>query len=280
MLGGGLMSEIIQKSPALTPAEADELAGHEAVIESGLQTFMDVGNRLAMVRDKRLYRADYATFEDYCTRRWHFSGRRARQLIDAASVVYALPAGTIVPLTESQARQLGGLSPNDAAEVMRLAHYETGGGVTAKAITAARERVHERCYPYREHELIALFPWDQWVVDGIAEGLDRDRDPGRPDQLTPGSASAVLAEVCPIVLSADGTTIIDGRLRYAAYRKAGIRPRFTRWPHATSIWTAPDDDMQTIWDFIAGMHLLRTHLTEGQRAFVAVELAQRSGERA
>ena len=43
------------ESDAWTAAAAEELAGHEAAIERGLNTFIDVGLRLAAVRDKRLY---------------------------------------------------------------------------------------------------------------------------------------------------------------------------------------------------------------------------------
>lgn len=259
---------------AMTLRDREKLAQHEEAITRGLQTFLDVGSRLADIRDKRLYRDQDTTFEAYCERRWGFSDRRARQLIDAAGMVAALPTGTIVPVTESQARELSGLSPDDAAEVMRLAHRDTAGRVTAAAIAVARDTVTARCYPYREHPVTALLPWDQWVVDAIAEQLDRDRDPARPDQLKAGSVSANLSDGHAMVLSADGATIIDGRHRYAAYRKAGIEPRFRRWPHATSIWTAPDDDEEHILTFIVSVNLRRQHLTEDQRAVIAAKLAE------
>jgi hypothetical protein len=263
----------------LSVAEADELAEHEAVIECGLKTFIDVGLRLATVRDERLYRGGYATFEEYCEGRWNFSDRRARQLIDAAGMVAALPTGTIVPVTESQARELVGLSPDDAAEVMRLARAETGGKITAKAITAARERVSERCYPYREHKYIACLPWDQSVVDAIAEHLDRDRDQllrdiADPDQ-PPQSLSGFLRIAYPIVLSSDGSIIIDGRLRYAAYRKAGIKPCFTRWPVRP---VSPGrreltDDDDSIGAYVIAMNLTgRMHHTKDQKVMIGVEL--------
>jgi hypothetical protein len=193
-------------------------------------------------------------------------------------VVAALPAGTIVPVTESQARELAGLSPDDAAEVMRLAHSQTGGKVTANAIAAARERVTERCYPYREHPFIATIPWDQDVVDVIAARLDRDRerllaDIANPDQ-PPQALSVFLRCAYPIVLSADGTTIIDCRLRYAAYRKAGIEPCFTRWPVRP---VSPGrvklvDDEESIYRFIWSMNLCRQSYTKDQQAMISVEL--------
>lgn len=246
--------------------EANELAEHEAVIERGLKTFIDVGTRLAAVRDNRLYRGDYATFEAYCEGRWSFSDRRARQLIDAATTVAALPTGTIVPVSESQARELSGLNLEDAVEVMRIAHSGSNGKITAKGIAAARQMVTQRCYPYQEHTVIGFFPWDQTVVDAIADHLNRDRsqllvdveNPGDPPQ----SISGFLRIAYPIALSADGTTIIDGRLRYAAYRKAGIKPCFKR------IDAGADDD--AIIDYILALNLYRQHLNEGQRAMVAV----------
>lgn len=49
----------------LTTAEADLLEQAEAVIERGIKTFIEVGEALAQVRDNRLYRADFATFEPH-----------------------------------------------------------------------------------------------------------------------------------------------------------------------------------------------------------------------
>lgn len=272
------MRETTADTEPMTLRDRDELVQHEAAITRGLQTFLDVGSRLADIRDKRLYRDQDTTFEAYCERRWGFSDRRARQLIDAAGMVAALPTGTIVPVTESQARELAGLSPDDAAEVMRLAHQNTAGKVTAAAIAVARDTVTARCYPYREHPVTALLPWDEWAVDAIAEQLDLDRDPVRPDQLKAGSVSADLSDVHAIVLSADGATIIDGRHRYAACRKAGIKPKFRRWPNATPIWTARGDDEEHILAFIASANLRRQHFTEGQRAGIAAKLAEAVAE--
>src|SRR5215203_6090051 len=76
----------------------DEL---ESIIERGLETFIEVGQALAEIRKKKLYRETHESFEAYCKERWHFSGRRGRQLMAAAKV------GTVVPVrTEAQAREL------------------------------------------------------------------------------------------------------------------------------------------------------------------------------
>lgn len=115
------------------------LATAEAVIARGLNTFIEVGNALRRIRDERLYADDYGTFEDYCGKRWGFTDRRARQIMDSAEIVAALPTGTIVPVTESQARELTGLDPDTAADVMDLA--ASSGKVTAATIRDARNDI-------------------------------------------------------------------------------------------------------------------------------------------
>jgi hypothetical protein len=86
-------------------AEAQRLAELEVVIERGLQTFVEVGNALAEVRDKRLYRQTHRTFELYCRERWGFSRQHAYRQMYAARLVSMSPTGDI-PATERQARAL------------------------------------------------------------------------------------------------------------------------------------------------------------------------------
>lgn len=119
---------------------SQRLAEAEAIIERGLGTFMDVGNALARVRDERLYRGTHGNFEDYCRARWAMSRKRAYDLMSAAETVEALsPIGDILPTTESQARELTGLPPAVAAEVMQAA--ADSGKVTAASIRDARNDI-------------------------------------------------------------------------------------------------------------------------------------------
>lgn len=97
----------------LTTYERTELDRHEAVIQQGLNTFVDVGNALAAIRDSQLYRASYKTFEDYCRDRWGISRIHAFRMIEAASVAdNLLPLGNI-PTSERQARPLTSLEPDE-----------------------------------------------------------------------------------------------------------------------------------------------------------------------
>ncbi len=74
----------------LSDGETGRLAELEAVVERGLQTFVEVGEALGEIRDQRLYRATHRTFEEYCRDRWGFVASRARQLIAAAETVTAV----------------------------------------------------------------------------------------------------------------------------------------------------------------------------------------------
>jgi hypothetical protein len=70
----------------LTGAETERLAVLEATVDAGVQTFIDVGNALAEIRDSRLYRQTHARFADYLRERWDMSRAQGYRLIDAASV--------------------------------------------------------------------------------------------------------------------------------------------------------------------------------------------------
>lgn len=71
----------------LDRGERETLENCERVIQSGMDTFMEVGGALTVIRDQRLYRASHKTFEEYCREKWDMTGRRARQLCAAAGVV-------------------------------------------------------------------------------------------------------------------------------------------------------------------------------------------------
>jgi hypothetical protein len=93
--------------PGLTTAEKEVLANCERVVNAGLETFVEVGQALMTIRDRRLYREKYTTFEDYCVTRWRLSSSRARQLIKASQVVANVESVTGVTLeNEAQARAL------------------------------------------------------------------------------------------------------------------------------------------------------------------------------
>jgi hypothetical protein len=107
----------------LSDIEQTELAEQETIIERGLETFVEVGAALMHIRESRLYRAEYATFEDYCQDRWGMVASRARQLIGAAQVAGNLESVTTGngPASERQTRPLTSLEPDDQRLAWQLA---------------------------------------------------------------------------------------------------------------------------------------------------------------
>ena len=132
-------------SEVLPAADAARLAERETVIERGLGTFVEVGTALAEIRDDRLYRAKFATFEDYCQERWNLKRAHAYRMIDAAAAVSPIgDTGLPMPANEGQARELARVPVDQRAEIWEETLDRTEGKPTAAAI---RETV-ERPNPY------------------------------------------------------------------------------------------------------------------------------------
>lgn len=110
---------------ALTGVEATDLHDLEGAIEKGLAGFVEVGRALEGIRDRRLYREKFASFEEYLRDRWGMSRSYAYRQIDAAEIAGTVsPIGdTSAPATESVARELAPLK--DAPEQL----HETWGKV-------------------------------------------------------------------------------------------------------------------------------------------------------
>lgn len=117
---------IVQRNAAaglrgpLNDQEKAHLQLFEGEIERRLEDvtahFREIGAVLANIRDQRLYRAEYATFEEYCHKRWHRSGRRIRQLCDASDVVRNLEAATASELGTGRSDRSDGSDGSDGSE--------------------------------------------------------------------------------------------------------------------------------------------------------------------
>src|SRR5579859_1064181 len=109
--------------PLLAPAERQELKHCEEVITTKLVAFLEVGRALLKIKQRRLYREQFNTFEAYCMRRWGFNRGHAYRLVNAAEVCAKLsPMGdTPLPENELQVRPLAGLPPEAAKEAWERA---------------------------------------------------------------------------------------------------------------------------------------------------------------
>lgn len=171
---------------ALSALEHDDLAQNEKVIERGVATFLEVGRALLDIKDRALYREGFTTFEGYCKGRWQMSARHAYRMCDAAGVVQnLLPASSDqlvtpakLPTSESQARPLKGLEPDQQRSVWREAVQSVSPGdrVTATDVKRAREKLHPTNDAlYWPKENTDLGRTEELAMVRVAEGSEIDR---------------------------------------------------------------------------------------------------------
>jgi hypothetical protein len=119
---------------SLSIEEKQELLSLERTVERG---FYLAGLALKQLRDRRLYRESYATFENYCRDRFDFTRATAYYLIGAASVVENLKCQQFVdifPTKESQCRPLMTLSPEKQKQIWQRAIEQANGKVPSARI--------------------------------------------------------------------------------------------------------------------------------------------------
>ncbi len=133
-----------EETSELTEDEEKERHRLELKVE---RAFTEAGKALRELRDKRLYRSSYKSFEDYCRARFGFTRQSANYLIAGANVVESLTTNgcQILPTTERQVRPLTKLEPSEQCEVWQQAVYEAGGKVpTGQVVKGIVERLKEK----------------------------------------------------------------------------------------------------------------------------------------
>jgi len=116
---------------AIEIASRRRLGELEKVINRGKKGFVEVGRALAEIRDLRLYKPEFKSFEDYCQEKWGWTKQHAYRLIECAPVVKSNPQVTSI----NQARELARVPEADRAEVLEAALE--AGPLTARAIREA-----------------------------------------------------------------------------------------------------------------------------------------------
>jgi len=207
--------------------DARPLAALEATIERGLATFIEVGQALMEIRERRLYRETHPTFEDYCRDRWGLNRSRASQLIEAAQVSKILDTP---PKRDSQARELAPLKdrPEAVREVWAEANAETGGKPTASTI---RRLVNRRL-----------------AADaGVQERLERLPEAERDDALALVSQPGVTHPIATQIL--DNLASRPAEQRREIFEKASSpdsRERTDALTDAAGVPRMPDPRMQEV----------------------------------
>jgi hypothetical protein len=127
-------------------AEQIELSQLETCMQRGLEAFYQAGQALRQIRDKRLYRHNHDTFEDYCLARWKLTRPRAYQLMEASQVVENLSTfvDKLPAIKESQTRPLQRIEPELQAEAWQAAQAIAHGKPTAALVSRAAEAVKSK----------------------------------------------------------------------------------------------------------------------------------------
>lgn len=121
----------------LSTEESKLLDSCEKVISKHVTTFFEVGEALAKIRDGKLYRAEFKTFEEYCRKRWGMGRFNAYRQMQAAGVMQNLltMVNTSMPENERQVRALVGLKPDVAGRVWKRSVANAAGQkVTGKLV--------------------------------------------------------------------------------------------------------------------------------------------------
>ncbi len=155
------LSNLSNDPNSLDATETLELINLEATVEKSLRAFVQIGLALRSIRDKQLYRANYATFEDYCLNRWEISRTSSYQLIAASCLVenFVRRGAQTVPNSERQIRPLTSLAPENQLEVWNLAVESAPEGKLTSSHVAQvvkdykkqiKERLHGQSLRVRE----------------------------------------------------------------------------------------------------------------------------------
>lgn len=132
-----MTTELIHTEKPLTKRESSRFERLEKIIRNGLQTFYDVGKALMEIREARLYREKFPTFELYCRDRWGMTKTHANRHILAYQAADRLAPIGAMPAKESQVRPLTKLDPEKQLVAWETAMREAGGPekVTASLVS-------------------------------------------------------------------------------------------------------------------------------------------------
>ncbi len=178
-------------SEELTVIERNNLVELEETIQKNLTAFYEVGFALMQIRDNKLYREIYGTFEEYCKEKWDMERRHAYRLIDGYKVTENVSHGTqSIPTSERVVRPLSKIKdPAEQREVYQRA-VETApeGKVTAKHVEETIKEVKKSKGPEKQEgecRYTETYPvTDALIFAGFAiSQLERirDDDPKRED---------------------------------------------------------------------------------------------------
>lgn len=172
--------QVFEPGTDLTDDEIERRHHLERKVE---RSFYDAGKALAELRDSRLYRDKWGTWEHYIADRFGFRRNYANKQIAAAEVVDSLIqnyevqgtnrtlSGTVtgtLPTTETQVRPLVCLEPSDRATVWKIAVDKANGKIpTEKLVKETVKEFLNRdavANPYQLNQIVQIKGKKGWFV--------------------------------------------------------------------------------------------------------------------
>ncbi len=244
----------------LSAVESSQFHLHESTIREGIQEIekraVAMGRALLGIREGKLYRAEFGTFEDYCRERWHKSDRWARRMMTCVTiqtdVLEYLSAERPVPLitnaeldreeelfsipeptTESVMRPLASLPPEKRGPAYEQAARAAGGKPTAKHVQVSADKVSGKWPQPNEHGVFEdeergeyeRFD-DRWAkasIGALQVGKDRWAFRDGYNFLTPSAAGATSPFSKNWICVSRETALAEG-----AFRLVEAMARFVR----------------------------------------------------
>lgn len=100
-----MLKPYIELSDLLSPDEREEFSSLIHVVRMGVSGLVESGRALTVIRDKRLYREKFSTFEKFCEDEFRMSKSYAYRLISGFKNIEAL-SNEVKPSNESVVREL------------------------------------------------------------------------------------------------------------------------------------------------------------------------------
>jgi len=114
------------------------LADLEKVIHLSQLGYVESGEALKQIRDRKLYKDEYNTFEEYCEKRWGYCRQTAYEFMDAAAVAANVSSNLHNRPSKTQALVLKALDPDQQKEVAAATDF---ANTTVKNLKAKIDKI-------------------------------------------------------------------------------------------------------------------------------------------
>jgi hypothetical protein len=117
----------------LTDVEQEDFERLEDVIRVNYKSTYELAAAMAEIRNRRLHREFYNTFEEYCKERWKYSRSYCERLADMDGVIQDLKGyegSDVMPRNELQARVFVSLNKDQRVELLKTVLAESKTDIT------------------------------------------------------------------------------------------------------------------------------------------------------